>query len=85
MANCLLPIFYPKSQDLCHFIQLWRITPFFHNNFFGSEGRRRFAPPPAGAPPRDASRIRWDYSSLAMGSVTLNPEAFFVSKLVSLD
>ena len=29
-----LPIFYPVFQDLCHFIQLSKITPFFYNNFF---------------------------------------------------
>ena len=30
-----LPIFYPIFQDLCHFLQLWQITPVFYTNFFG--------------------------------------------------
>ena len=30
-----LPIFYSIFQDLCHFIQLWKITPFSTTIFFG--------------------------------------------------
>ena len=33
-----LSIFYPIFLDLCHFIQLWKITPFFSNYFFGLWG-----------------------------------------------
>ena len=40
MENWLLkPFFYPIFQDLCHFIHLWKITPFFYNNFFRFRGR----------------------------------------------
>ena len=40
----ILPIFYPIFQDLCHFIQLWKISPFFYNNLFGF--REGNLPPP---------------------------------------
>ena len=45
-----LSIFYPIFQDFCHFIQLWKITPFFYNNFFGFWGARKLLPPPMRAP-----------------------------------
>ena len=28
-----LPIFYTSSQDPCHVQQLWKLTPFFYDNF----------------------------------------------------
>ena len=46
-------IFYPFFPDLCHFIQLWKITPFFYNNFFGFGGGGKLPlpfPPPCGRP-----------------------------------
>ena len=46
-GNWFLPIFYPIFQELCNFIQLWKITPFFYNIFSVSGGS---SPPPAGAP-----------------------------------
>ena len=45
-----LSIFYPILPDLCHFIQLWKITPFFYNNFFGFVGGGAFPLLSAGAP-----------------------------------
>ena len=36
-------------MDLCHFIQLWKITPFLYNNIFRFGGGK-LPPPPAGAP-----------------------------------
>ena len=34
MENWFFPIFYPSFEDLCHFMQLGKITPFFYNKFF---------------------------------------------------
>ena len=39
--------FYPIFPELGHFIQLWKITPFFYNNFFGFGGGKL---PPLRAP-----------------------------------
>ena len=39
-----LPIFSPIFQELCQFIQLWKIKPFFYNNF--SVSIFLFPPPP---------------------------------------
>ena len=51
MENGLLSIFYPIFQNLCHFIQLSKITPFFYSNFFCFGGGGKLPPfPPAGAP-----------------------------------
>ena len=44
-----LSIFYPIFPDLCYFIKLWKITPFFYNNFFGFGGGGSFPLTPAGA------------------------------------
>ena len=40
-------IFSPIFKDLCHFIQLWKIPPFFYNSFSGFRGGG--SPPPAGS------------------------------------
>ena len=45
----ILFIFYPIFQDHCHFIQIWKITAFFYNIFFGFGGWG-LPPPPLRAP-----------------------------------
>ena len=46
--------YYPFSissfPDLCHFLQLWKITPFFYNNFSGFGGGGASLSPPLRAP-----------------------------------
>ena len=59
-----LSIFYPIFPDLCHFIQLWKITQFFWKQCFGFGGRGELTPlPPAGAP---ALRVYLQNSSLVI-------------------
>ena len=45
-----LPIFSPIFQDLFHFIQLWKIPPFFYNNFFRFRWGGESSPSPLRAP-----------------------------------
>ena len=49
MGNWRFSIFYPIFLDICHFIQLCKITPFFYNHFLGFGGGGSF-PPPGGRP-----------------------------------
>ena len=48
MENWLFSIFYPIFPDLCHFIQLCKITAFIYNNFFRLGGEA--FPSPCGRP-----------------------------------
>ena len=51
-----LPIFYHISQELCNFIHLWKIAPFFYNNFF--RFREWGVPlPPAGATDKNRNLV----------------------------